>query len=116
MWELKEYKKISVITLSNGNELMTDKSPEEILKVVNSGVKFVNIGGKVVNVNAIWTIDPKQADDINMFILGITDTIVRDRLNDIKKERENKWLKLNGVQHLIQIYEDRFWEIGMQKL
>ena len=69
---------------------MTDRSPEEILKVVNSGVKFVNIGGKVVNVNAIWTIDPKQADEIGGFIVGITDAIVRDRLNDIKKERENK--------------------------
>ena len=112
MWELAEYKKISIITLSNWNELMTDKSPEEILKVVNSGVKFVNIGGKVVNVNAIWTIDPKQADEISGFILGITDAIVRDRLNDIKKERENKWLKLNWVQHLLQIYKDRYGEFG----
>ena len=112
MWELAEYKKISVITLSNWKELTTDKSPEDILKVVNSGVKFVNIGGKVVNVNAIWTIDPKQADDVDTFILGITDVIVRDRLNDIKKERENKKLNLNGVQHLLQIYKDRFGEFG----
>ena len=114
MWELAEYKKISVITLSNGSELMTDKSPEDILKVVNSGVKFVNIGGKVVNVNAIWTIDPKQADEVSTFILGITDTIVRDRLNDIKKERENKWLKLSWISHLLQIYKDRYWEFGVE--
>ena len=115
MWELAEFKKLSVITLSNGDELMTDKSPEEILKVVNSGVKFVNIGGKVVNVNAIWTINPKEWDEVSDFILGITDTIIRDRLNGIKKERDNRGLKLNWISHLIQIYTDRFGDFEVQK-
>ena len=112
MWELAEFKNISLIKLSDGSTIQTDKSPDEILKVVNSGVKFVKINGKVVNINAIWTIETKEWDEISDFLLGITDEVVKGRLKAILEERKNKWLKINWVKHLIQIYTDRHGEFG----
>lgn len=112
MWELAEFKNVSLIKLSDGSTIQTDKSPDEILRVVNSGVKFVKISGKVVNINAIWTIETKEWDEISDFLLGITDEVVKDRLKAILEERKNKWLKTNGVKHLIQIYTDRHGEFG----
>lgn len=112
MGELAEFKNISLIKLSDGSTIQTDKSPDEILRVVNSGVKFVKISGKVVNINAIRTIETKEWDEISDFLLGITDEVVKDRLKAILEERKNKWLKTNGVKHLIQIYTDRHGEFG----
>lgn len=112
MWELAEFKNVSLIKLSDGSTIQTDKSPDEILRVVNSGVKFVKISGKVVNINAIWTIETKEWDEISDFLLGITDEVVKDRMKGILEERKNKWLKTNWVKHLVQIYTDRhgeFW-------
>lgn len=115
MWELAEFKNVSLIKLSDGSTIQTDKSPDEILRVVNSGVKFVKIGGKVVNINAIRTIETKEGNEISDFLLGITDEVVKDRLKEILEERGNKWLKTNGVKHLVGIYESRYWKIWGQK-
>lgn len=112
MWELAEFKNVSLIKLSDGSTIQTDKSPDEILRVVNSGVKFVKISGKVVNINAIRTIEIKEWDEISDFLLGITDEVVKDRMKAILEERKNKWLKTNWVKHLIQIYTDRHGEFG----
>lgn len=112
MGELAEYKGISLIRLTDGDTIQVDKSPDEVLAVINSGVKFVKIGGKIVNVNIIGRVDLVEATDIDLFLLGITDTIIRDRMKAILEERKNKGVKTNGVQHLIQIYEDRHGKFG----
>lgn len=115
MWELAEFKGVSLIKLSDGSSVQTYKSPDEVLKIINSGVKFVKIWGKVVNINAIWTIDVKEASDIDIFLMGITDDIMRDRMEGILEERKNKWLKTSGISHLVDIYESRYWKIWEQK-
>lgn len=112
MWELAEYKGISLIKLTDGDTIQIDKSPEEVLAVINSGVKFVKIGGEVINVNIIGRVKLIEATDIDLFLLGITDSIVKGRMKAILEERKNKGVKTNGVQHLIQIYEDRHGKFG----
>ncbi|HAH19086.1 MAG TPA: hypothetical protein DCL29_08825 [Eubacterium sp.] len=66
----------------------------------------------MINVNIIGRVKLVEATDIDLFLLGITDTIVRDRMKAILEERKNKGVKTNGVQHLIQIYEDRYGKFG----
>lgn len=115
MWELAEFKGISLIKLSDGSTVQIDKSPDEVLATMNSGVKFIKIAWRVINVNAIWTVDLVEATDIDLFLIWLTDDIVRSRMKKILLERKNKWLETNGVKHLVDIYESRYWKIWEQK-
>ena len=113
MGELKQLDgSFVIIKRKDGEEFIMRGSIDEWLKLVNNGPQFISIGWGVVNKFEIFTIDPYIPSEIDGYIAWITDKVVRDRLKEIVKERKDKWLKMNGVQHLIQIYTDRHGEFG----
>lgn len=62
----------------------------------------------LINSSSISTVEIYEPDKIEDFILSITDTRIRSKLLQIRRERKEKNLSLNSVQHLMQIYTDRF--------
>ena len=62
----------------------------------------------LINSNSISTVELYEPDKVEDFIFSITDRTMKDRLLEIRKERKEKNLPLNSVQHLMQIYTDRF--------
>ena len=116
MGELKQLDgSFVIIKRKDGEEFIMRGSLDEWLKLVNNGPQFIPIGWGVVNKFEIFTIEPYIPSDIDGYIAWITDKEVRDGLKGIVKERKNKWLEINGVKHLVDIYESRYWKIWEQK-
>ena len=77
-------------------------------KLLNWVSSFIRLWTWLVNKFEIVSIDKYELSDVDMYVAGIEDVEIRNRLKEIIKERESKWLKINGVRHLIDIYNERF--------
>lgn len=81
---------------------------DERNKLLNWASSFIKLGTWLVNKFEIVSIDRYELSDVDMYVAGIEDVEIRNRLKEIIKERESKWLKINWVRHLIVIYNERF--------
>lgn len=81
---------------------------EDWNKLLNWSSSFIRLWTWLVNKFEIVSIDKYELSDVDMYVAGIEDVDIRNKLKEIIKERESKWLKINGVKHLIDIYNERF--------
>lgn len=81
---------------------------DERNKLLNWASSFIRLWTWLVNKFEIVSIDKYELSDVDMYVAGIEDVEIRNRLKEIIKERESKWLKINWVRHLIVIYNERF--------
>lgn len=81
---------------------------DERNKLLNWASSFIRLWTWLVNKFEIVSIDKYELSDVDMYVAGIEDLEIRNRLLEIIKERESKWLKINWVRHLIVIYNERF--------
>lgn len=81
---------------------------DERNKLLNWASSFIRLWTWLVNKFEIVSIDKYELSDVDMYVAGIEDVEIRNRLLEIIKERESKWLKINWVRHLIVIYNERF--------
>ena len=81
---------------------------DERNKLSNWTSSFIRLWTWLVNKFEIVSIDKYDLSDVDMYVAGIEDEDIRKKLKEIIKERESKWLKINGVRHLIDIYNERF--------
>lgn len=81
---------------------------DERNKLLNWSSSFIRLWTWLVNKFEIVSIDKYELSDVDMYVAGIEDVEIRNRLLEIIKERESKWLKINWVRHLIVIYNERF--------
>ncbi len=114
MSNLKERKPSVKIILISGREIIANVDLNTIEKAIEFS-KMLKINWMLINSNSISTVELYEPDKIEDFIFSITDTIIRSRLLQIRKERKDKNLSLNSIQHLMQIYTDRFWEINNEE-
>ena len=77
-------------------------------RLLNWPNSFIRLWTWLVNKFEIVSIDKYELNDIDMYVAGIQDGEIRKRLKEIIKERESKWLKINWVKHLTDIYNERF--------
>lgn len=110
MNELKERKPAVKITLISGREIIANVNLNLVEKAIEFS-KMLKVDWMLINSSSISTVEIYEPDKIEDFILSITDTRIRSKLLQIRRERKEKNLSLNSVQHLMQIYTDRFWEI-----
>lgn len=111
MAELAESKPLYKITLISGREIITSINMELIEKAM-ANAKMIKAGGVLINSSSISTVEPYRWDDIDHFLVGITDPIMKDQLQEILQERKSKNLQTRGVEHLMSIYTDRYWKIS----
>lgn len=111
MTKLAESKPLRKVTLKSGREIITSITGDTIEKAVMTA-RMIKLAWILVNTDVISTVEPYRWDDIDHFLVGITDPIMKDQLNEILKERKSKNLQTRGVEHLMKIYTDRFWEIN----
>lgn len=114
MNNLKERKPAVKITLISGREIIANVDLNLVEKAIEFS-KMLKIDWMLINSSSISTVELYEPDKIEDFIFSITDGILKARLIQIRKERKEKNLSLNSVQHLMQIYTDRFWEINNDK-
>ena len=114
MNEIKEWKPLVKITLISGREIFTAVDISLLNKSLENS-KFVKLNWMLINSWSVSTVEPYNGNDVDQYIVSITDSVIRERLREIQKERKMKNLSLNWVKHLIQIYTDRFWEIKNDK-
>ena len=77
-------------------------------RLLNWANSFIRLWTWLVNKFEIVSIDKYDLSDVDMYVAGIEDWEIKKRLKEIIKERESKWLKINGVKHLTDIYNERF--------
>ena len=115
MGEIKEYQEMCVITRKNGDDIQTTASLEQLEQLINNWPQMIRFWEELVNKFEIIWVKKVVMNDIDAYIAGIMDGDIKKRLRDIVKERKNKWLETNGVKHLVDIYESRYWKIWEQK-
>ena len=111
MNQLKEWKELSKIVLIGWKEFITDTPKDLLYKAIETG-KIIKIDWKMINTASISYVEPFLANEIDQFVISITDLQVKERLQGIIKERKEKNLTINGLEHLLSIYISRFWEIS----
>jgi hypothetical protein len=77
-------------------------------RLLNWANSFIRLWTWLVNKFEIVSIDKYELNDVDMYVAGISDGEIKKRLKEIIKERESKWLKINWVKHLTDIYNERF--------
>lgn len=115
MGEIKEYQEMCVITRKNGDDIQTAASLEQLEQLINNWPQMIRFWEELVNKFEIIWVKKVVMNDMDAYIAGIIDGDIKKRLRDIIKERKNKWLETNGVKHLVDIYESRYWDIWVQK-
>lgn len=108
MWEIKEYQEMCIITRKNWDDIQTTATLEQLEQLINGWPQMIRFGDELVNKYEITWVRKVVMDDIATYVASITDTDMKKKLRDIIKERKDKWLKINWVSHLMQIYESRF--------
>ncbi len=109
MNEIKKYETITVIELKDWQVLTTLQSVSDVAKLLNSS-DFI-----VIWETGFWKYEVKKfykhsPDSVETYILTTQDMIVRERLNEIYKDRKEKKLNIAGVEHLLEIYQSRYGE------
>lgn len=104
---IKLYTETSAIRTYQGDMIITEKKLDEIYWALNTWVKFMKIGWKIINTSDIRSVEKYLADDMEMYILSQEDP-KKQRLLEILQERKNSNFKTKGIEHLEQIYQDRF--------
>lgn len=109
LWTIKpaQNQEFVCVHLFSGDVLLWNGNIDQINLVLQQATKFVKISWNVVNINEIKFVEPYSPTDIEVFIATQTDPIVKKELQQIMKERQEKNLKTNGVDHLRWIYETR---------
>lgn len=115
MTELAESKPLYKITLIGGREIITSINMDLMEKAIAWNVKMIKAWWILINASSISTVEPYDGDDIDHYLIGIKDGILKTRLQEILTERKNRNLQTRWVKHLMQIYMDRFWEISDDK-
>ena len=80
---------------------------DEMNAVLQKAWKFVKISWNIVAVSWINFVEPYNPDEIEIFIATQNDPKIKQELQKIKEERDEKNLKTNGAWHLREIYEAR---------
>jgi len=111
MADLAESKPLYKITLISGREIITSVSMDLIEKAMATS-KMIKAAWVLINSSSISTVEQYRWDDIDHFLVWITDPIMKDKLQEIIKERKSKNLQTRGVEHLMQIYTDRYEKIN----
>ena len=111
MADLAESKPLYKITLISGREIITSINMDLMEKAI-ANAKMIKAAWVLINSSSISTIEPYRWDDIDHFLVWITDPIMKDQLQEILKERKSKNLQTRGVEHLMQIYTDRYKKIS----
>ena len=107
MTELSLPKDIVMIKLKSGKAIFTGGTVEQVANLLENK-SFVAIDGFGFNRFEVETFEKYNPNDIEMYILAQTDNQLKDRLWKIYNERTDKWLRINGVKHLMDIYNSRF--------
>ncbi len=109
IWTIKtaENQNFVCVHLFSWDSILANWTVDEMFSVLQNGSKFVKISWNVVNINEIKFVEPYNPNDIEIFIATQTDSKIKNDLQKIMKERDEKNLKTNGVEHLRSIYETR---------
>ena len=109
MNELKVYEQLVSIVLKDWTVITTEHSLKTISDLLNKN-DFVVIGKKWFNKYEVKTFEEYNPSSIECFIYSQTKDVA-EILQEIVKERKQKWFKINGISHLLEIYSSRGKEI-----
>lgn len=108
MWQIKQYKPILRVLLKDGQTLTSRKSLLEFQKYLESSWNFCLVDWVLFNKFEIKKAREANASDIDEYIISQTDKLMQEQLKEIVADRKEKWLKINGVKHLIAIHDKRY--------
>lgn len=94
--ELKDWQTISVLESMKVIEEKLNKN--EFIRLWDIGFNRYEVRKRYV----------QNLDDIDQYIIAITDPVMKQRLKEIIRERKEKTLNTNWVTHLLEIYNKRY--------
>lgn len=100
MWEIKEYKEAIRIKLYDWDDVISELDIEKLYAWLNTGVKFMKIDWKIINVSNIKFAEPYLIDWVENFILNQSKEIqAKLRLREADKKAKI-WRWFDSVQEI----------------
>ena len=105
---IKEYQEMCIITRKNWDDIQTTATLEQLEQLINNWPQMIRFWDELVNKYEIIWVRKVVMWELDTYIASITDNDMKAKLRKIVKERKEKWLSINGVNHLMEIYQNRF--------
>lgn len=105
---IKEYQEMCIITRKNGDDIQTTATLEQLEQLINNWPQMIRFWDELVNKYEIIWVKKVVMWELDTYIASITDNDMKSKLRKIVKERKEKWLSINWVNHLMDIYQNRF--------
>lgn len=95
MNEIKIYKELSYIYTFDDKTYPTTLPVTDLEKVLNSNLKFINLGNDLIAISSIKRVESRKVDSVDNALLQITDSEIREKVAlEINKRRKN-WDRVN---------------------
>ena len=108
MTKLKIYEKLTAVKLKDGRIITTEASVKDVAEMLNNNdfVIIWDVGFWKYEVKSFEEFEPTEIDSF----IYIQSSPKKDRLMQIIKEREEKHFITDSIEHLMRIYENRYWK------
>lgn len=95
MNDIKLYEELSYIYTYDDKAYPTTLPMKDLEKVLNSNLKFINLGNDLVAISSIKRVEVRSVDSVDNALLQISDTTLRESAAaEINKRRKN-WDRVN---------------------
>ena len=109
MWDIKEYKQLTKICLYKGDDIISSVPVDELFKFLNSGVKFINLDGKIINISDVRFAEPYAVDGIEAFILSQSKDIQVSIRERAKQKTERIWRGFDSIEEIQNFINNKLW-------
>jgi len=109
MSEIKEFKELVSIKLKDGRVITTETPIETVAKMLNTN-DFIVLGGIGFGKYEVCVFEKFIPTEIDNFIYSQSDKSIQEKLLEIVTERKAKWLSINWIKHLWNIYLSKYTE------
>ena len=90
MNDMKIYQELSYIYTFDDKAYPTTLPMSDLERLLNSNMKFINLGNDLVAINSIKRVEVRKVDSVDNALLQISDTELRESATaEINKRRKN---------------------------
>lgn len=101
---IKVYEKMSYIYTFDDKVYPTPMPVKDLEKLLNWANRFINLWSDLIAVSSIKRVEAREIDNVENYILQISDRELRERLQNEVSKRKKEWMTTN-LQILQNIIE-----------
>ena len=95
MLEIKPYEELSFIYTFDDKAYPTPIAVGDLERLLNSNLKFINLGSDLIAVSSIKRVESKKVDSVDNALLHIKDPNIREQATTEINRRRKNWDRVN---------------------